>query len=371
MASAAFIVRYPYVAALACYREPIRYLAERGWTVDVYTELSRQHLPPEFIGKNVRVISVNLTRLKTFEMVVRLVCRRPRYDHLVAVPGWGLHYGSLASRLSGIPMICLSDELTAQSECRSADARKWKAREIAAHQKCEFTIALSPERADFIRNDNRLPADHEFFIVPNATPGPARRRPSNYFQGLLGIAPERTILLHAGSWWWRSDFSDLPSVAARWKNRAALVFHGRSIDPSPSEPVSSENVFFSRQPLPPDALDQAVSSAHIGLALYDANSVNHRLIGTASGKIPLYMKNGLPVIATYQPSFEWIEKEGCGVLVRGISEIEAAVDKIRERYAEMSSSVIRLYGERLDFNRFFGPVYDRMNAFAHKKSGGV
>src|SRR5262245_20291094 len=33
----AFVIPHPYVDALACFREPIRLLADEGWEIDLYT----------------------------------------------------------------------------------------------------------------------------------------------------------------------------------------------------------------------------------------------------------------------------------------------------------------------------------------------
>jgi hypothetical protein len=113
--------------------------------------------------------------------------------------------------------------------------------------------------------------------------------------------------------------------------------------------------------LPADLLDYAVSSAHIGLALYDTALANTRLMGTASGKITLYMKNLLPVIATAHPSLDWIEDEGCGVLVQSLADIEQAVERIRRNYDAYAANVKRYYDDQLDFTRAFAPVLDRLN----------
>ncbi len=70
------------------------------------------------------------------------------------------------------------------------------------------------------------------------------------------------------------------------------------------------------EPLPSELLDYAVSSADVGLALYDSAKENDRLMGTASGKLCLYLKNGLPVVRRGCRASQWVEREGCGVRVR-------------------------------------------------------
>jgi len=101
------------------------------------------------------------------------------------------------------------------------------------------------------------------------------------------------------------------------------VFQGRL----PTQMRTRESrgaVWFSPATLPASLLDHAISSAHIGLALYDDRRANDRLMGTASGKLCLYMKNALPVITTRLACFDWVEREGCGVRVRTTDEIPNA-----------------------------------------------
>ena len=154
---------------------------------------------------------------------------------------------------------------------------------------------------------------------------------------------------------------EIEKVVQQWRGDTVLVFQGRNMNPKFGKNEFTTNIRFSMNVLPSYLLDYAISSADIGLALYDTNTVNHQNVGTAGGKIPLYMKNELPVIATYQKSLEWIESEGCGVCVRSLHDIEKARDKISEKYNWYVENVKRTYTKRLDFNKHFEPVYSRLS----------
>ena len=355
---AAFVIPHPYVDALACFREPIRLLAEEGWAVDLYTAFSPFHPAPFFGRANVRLIPVVISRTGAVDLVRRLVCHRPKYRWLVTVPQWGLHYGAMASRLSGIPMGCISDELKTELEATTTEQRDWKERERRAHQRCRWTIALSQERADFIREENRLGPNHRIFVVPNAGSGASRRVPSRYFHDVLGLSSDTRVLLHAGSLWWQ-EAKALIESAQSWTNDWVVVFQGRFVASSNGW-CDSAHVRFSQQVLPAALLGYAVSSASIGLALYDESRTNNRLMGTASGKVSLYMKNALPVIATRAGGFEWIEREQCGVCVSSVGDIPAAADRIWTDYDRYARNVQRYFDESLDFTTRFRPVAQLM-----------
>lgn len=357
---AAFVIPHPYVDAIACFREPIKRLAADGWQVDLYTTLSPIHPPPVFTTENVHLVPVEVSRSGVLRLIAQLAWHRPRYDWIFAVPQWGLHYAGIAASLVGIPMVCLSDELKTDAEASTPVLKRWRRRERKAHQRCAFTIALTDERAAFIRTENALGAGHRIFTVPNSVPGPAVRLPSHYYQDTLGIAPEQCILLHAGSWWWKLGFAEIEDVVRGWQAHHVLVFQGRLLRHF-AEPAPHPRLRFSPTVLPAELLDYAVSSADIGLALYDTQIVNNRLMGAASGKVTLYMKNALPVIVTAHSSFDWVEREGCGVLVGSLAELEAAVTRILGDYERYVSNVTRYYAEHLDFRRTFAPVLARLD----------
>jgi hypothetical protein len=356
---AAFVIPHPYVDALACFREPIKRLADEGWHIDLFTMLSPQHMPPAFNRDKVRLIPVELTGAGALSLIARILLHRPRYKWLFAVPQWSLYYAGYAARMARIPVICISDELTAESEALTDENKRWKVRERRAHQACAMTIALTEERAAFIREEHRLGAAHPILVVPNAAPGAAERQASHYYQDTLGIARDKNVLLHAGSWWWRHSYPNLEEVAREWDGTTVLVFQGRLPNHFPSS-QAHPNLRFSPTVLPSQLLDYAVSSAHIGLALYDTKSVNNRLMGAASGKVSLYMKNGLPVVAVAHPSLAWIEGEGCGVLVRDLTGIAAAVARIRATYDTYVANVKRFYARELDFDKRFEAVRARL-----------
>jgi glycosyltransferase involved in cell wall biosynthesis len=140
-----------------------------------------------------------------------------------------------------------------------------------------------------------------------------------------------------------------------------VVFQVRLADRS-GKWRDSPHVRFATDVLPAALLDFAVSSASIGLALYDTTIANNRLMGTASGKVLLYMKNGLPVIATRAGGFEWLEREGCGICVSGVEDIRPAADRIWSDYDRFARNVRRCYDESLEFGRRFEPVARLMAA---------
>jgi len=358
MPDVAFVIEHPYIDALACFREPIKALAALGYGVDVYLRFTTWHPVPTFTSRNIRFIPIDVTHSGTATLVTQLISRFPRYAVIFTVPQWSLHWTSVASRITRTPIAYISDEI------RTHETRQ-KARERREHRRCAFTVALSEERADYIRQLNGLPADHPIYVVPNASPGPSMRVASHYYQDQFGIAPERLVLLHAGSMGW-SPVAGLAKAAADWgPDQPALVFQGRL----PTEMASLESrgsVWFAQTSLPADLLNYATSSAHIGLALYDDQKANDRLMGVASGKLCLYMRNALPVITTRLDCFEWVERERCGLRVASVDEIPDAARAIERDYDAYVCNVRRYYADHLDFTRTFPPVAAAVDRLANR-----
>jgi hypothetical protein len=128
--------------------------------------------------------------------------------------------------------------------------------------------------------------------------------------------------------------------------------------------VARGAVYYASESLPSGLLDYATSSADVGLALYDDHKENDRLMGTASGKLCLYLKNGLPVVTTRLPCFAWIETHGCGVRAASVRDVRAAIGIVRGEHARLSAAATRYYNEHLDFRTTFRPVVDFVDGLA-------
>jgi hypothetical protein len=126
-------------------------------------------------------------------------------------------------------------------------------------------------------------------------------------------------------------------------------------------------VRFARATLPSQLLDYAVSSAHVGLALYDDKKLNDRLMGTASGKLNLYLKNALPVITTALECFDFVDRFGIGVRVAEVTEVPTAIARIQRDYEGYTRRARAFYDGSLDFATNFEPV---LAALKHFQRGG-
>jgi glycosyltransferase involved in cell wall biosynthesis len=62
----------------------------------------------------------------------------------------------------------------------------------------------------------------------------------------------------------------------------------------------------------------------------------------------MFLAMGVPVIASRQPSFQFIEDYECGVLVDDEAGFIAAIDQMRHRLDEMKANALRCAREYID-----------------------
>lgn len=366
----AFVISRPYVGAFPCYREPIRFLADQGIKVDLYSMISDLHPVPNFLHENIRFIPMRISRTGAISLISRLVSHKPKYSWIFAVPQWDIHYAGIAASMAKIPLAYLLDEPFPEEEASTSLQKKWKERERRAHSKCALTLAFSPEGADFIRRENRLSDDHPVRMVWGTSPGPAERLVSHYYQDRFAISDRKCVLLHAGSWWWRKFFPDLEGELSRLGEDFRVVFDGRYEDRADQKKY--ENIHYCNTVASAEMLNYVVSSAHIGFTFYRDAPLSSRIAAGGSGKISLYLKNCLPVIVNQLDGLKWIEQEGCGICVRDIGEIKEAAAKIWSNYGWYVDNIKNVYAARLDFTKNFAAVFhEHFKSDANVESEGA
>lgn len=85
----------------------------------------------------------------------------------------------------------------------------------------------------------------------------------------------------------------------------------------------------------------SASAMDIGLSIYLNQAPQFQHMGISSNRLCMFLAMGVPVIASRQPSFQFIEDYDCGVLVSNESEFAAAVDRIASRLPEMRANALR------------------------------
>src|SRR5262249_20354354 len=92
----------------------------------------------------------------------------------------------------------------------------------------------------------------------------------------------------------------------------------------------------------------SVAGADIGMSIYLHSGPQFQNMGTSSTKLCMFLSMGLPVIASRQPSLEFLEQYDCGVLVENEHEFIEAIHFIRQRLPKMKANATRCAKEYID-----------------------
>jgi hypothetical protein len=83
----------------------------------------------------------------------------------------------------------------------------------------------------------------------------------------------------------------------------------------------------------------------IGLAIYTNPAPQFQHMGISSNRLCMFLAMGVPVIATRQPSFRFIEDYNCGILVENYDQFLAAIRHIGAHLPSMWENCHRCFNE--------------------------
>ena len=359
-------------------------LAGAGYEVDVLVRGADEELPPlDGIPQNVRILKAEFagrvsseTARKTikaklgtavgslsFLYFVLHATRGRHYDAIFGVDAVGSACGELVASLQRIPFFYWSLELTFARDVRHPLKRVLKFLERRAARRAAFLVIQDRLREQaFLEEHGR--GRHRTLLVPNAPVGFGAARASEYLHGKLAIPREQRIVLHAGMLDPEVLALELAGSVRRWPEPYCLVLHSNFWKPLDDPYISrvlalrEPRLYISNQAVPISELDRLIASAFIGLATYrDDLGPNYSLIVNASGKIPYYLRNGVPVICSDLPGMrDLMEQYGCGIAVKSVDEIPAALDAIAGNYAAFRAGAFECYRDHYEFSANFTPV---------------
>jgi glycosyltransferase involved in cell wall biosynthesis len=295
-----------------------------------------------------------------------------RYRCVLGVDADGL---VLAHRLAhGAPLGYISLELLLSHELGTAAEAQLKAQERELSRQARFVVVQDQARARLLADDNDLARDR-LVLVPNAPPGPARRKQTRFWHARFDLPADARVVIHSGSLGDWTGVEDIVASVPGWPQPWVLVVHTR-YDAESSGYVERlrrradpRRVWFSLKPVPRQDYDALIDGADVGLAFYvptGASSFtgsNVQTIGLSSGKLAYYLRAGLPVIVNRAASISAdIEADGAGVAVDDARSLGAALQRVASEYDVMSARACAFFEDRLAFGRAFAEVVRRVDA---------
>ena len=395
------VLRDAYLDSLPGLMSLLEFMTEAGWDVSVLSVQEPGFLPPtEWPGIRIAAVSggrrIGPLRVRvpvTLALAWAAFRERRRWRPHVVLSGGVLGvaaaraavWGSAVCRVQFVIELPRDPAVPAKGGFHSTGlARRawsafhgWVSRviervDVAAMREADMVIVQDQHRGHFLVE--RIGIDpRRLALLPNARRGGVCRKESHWLRHRFGIPAAQRIALHSGGLGAWCQSLELVESATRWPERWRLVLHTR-LRPETGVPYFDEvrraaeaaGVCLSLEPVPAATLDELISSADVGIALYaDRNGPAANLMGLASGKIGNYLKCGLPVISTGLPTVrDFVEHYQCGVCIDAVEEIPAALERIDADYARYRQNAFRCYEELFDPEPRCGEIDRRMRGLA-------
>jgi hypothetical protein len=325
-------------------------LASSGCHIDVFhwsefNSADRICLPGENVHfKYVRLYTTR-NKLKLTELTLRFA-RYMRYHCVFSVGLIGSYIGGVISAASRCPFVLLNDEFPSMYGENS-----WLSLERWAARRANVIVVPSDDRDTTLREELRLSDEKPFVTIRNT---PELTLPSAYidWHSRIGIPPEKSIFIHAGS---VADWGQVPEILASvsyWPADAVLLIHNSRTRnelvryrQELSHLDNPERVFWSSDLLSESMVNSLISYCSGSFALYRNCGPNFEQIGTSSGKLMRSIVCCTPAITSPFRSLDFVSRQGLGIQVKHPSEIAAAVENLmrdsesyRKRCAAFASS---------------------------------
>ena len=293
-----------------------------------------------------------------FDHAILKYLQARRYSVIIGVDPHGI---TLADALNGWAkklLVYISFEILFSDDVDSGRDEELMRLERAACRRTSLVLIQDDERAQAFCRETSFPREH-VLTLPVAPP-PQQVIKSDFLRKILGIPPDKRIVLYCGnlqSWASRDELAEMVSY---WPDEYCLVIHNRSnvqrtLQRFLDRLTDTGKIFVSAEPVGRKEMCSLVSSADFGLApykpvpgdLWTGNNIYH--LGFASGKISYYALCGLPMLARPLPVFEReFSNYDCGKIYRRIDETGLLLEEMSQNYEHYSRESVRFYNERLN-----------------------
>ncbi len=358
----ALLFNRTYIDAHQCFMELANQLAKNGFEVDLYTLNNSFNFQPFFENYNIRILPFPVTKFQKAEYWYKILFSKDRkYNAIIATPINGTWLALRTAAIQKIPYYYFADELVDHllKNILESDRNKMAKRNYLANKRAVATIALGKERFILQRELNKIDYPHEQIIIPNAPAGNPVKLKSNYFRDIFQIEDRKPILLFAGTLNWQLAKKIYEETKTYNDRDYHIVYHARTLGSMGED--QHPFIKMSRMPIPSTMLNYMVSSADIGLALYDRESISEKRNAFTGGKIGIYLKNGLPLIAGNAEELKVFETEKVGIFWDGESSINEIATKAIKNMENYRRNIPAFYREHLQYEFFFENLKSHLN----------
>lgn len=374
----AIVTAIDYLPVSATLMNTIRLLGKVGYKIDFICQSTAKawdlpefsdidftyHFAPRLNELRIPGLGLFIQTILTF-----WICLTRRPLAILAIDQEGLMAAGPSAILAQIPMIYLSLELRFKSTLKSRFFKFW---EKFYFNIVKFTIIQDKHRGEVLLQTLDVEKSdmekHDLIFIPHTngiTPPPTKR--GNYIRKRWNIPDSNKVILYCGGFTDVNMVNELALSAKTWDPKWTLIIHGwkgyQDYFDELKEICDGKHIILSEEVLKVEELDEFVSSADIGVALYKPIDENFYVMGLSSGKIWLYLRGGLPVITVDFPNLvEMVDHGRFGLYIHQPEEMSDAIQKILDDYSRFEKNSRVYFKKYGDFSTAFKPVLERLTA---------
>ena len=251
--------------------------------------------------------------------------------------------GTLA-RIYRKPCVTMADEIKNGSFAGNR-SRRWKQLCRSGMRASSLTVVNEQERIPIQRKYAGLPAEHPFVVYPGCfyQPPPAEFR--SVVRDRHGIPRDALVVCYSGilnegngGLWLASAVTRADPDVWFWAQvggqDALTLGLLRMVKGGERLRVEDDNLSW-------EEAWRSMGGVDIGIVAYLQDADQFRHMGTASNRLCMFLSMGIPVVATKQPSFEFVERYQCGILVDNKEQLVSAISHMKTRLAELKQNALR------------------------------
>ena len=366
MGRIALLIDRSYIDTQSCYMELPIHLANNGFKVDLYMPFSTNNHQPFFQNQAIRVLPFPDSAFQKAEYWSKILYARDRkYSAIIGTPVRGAWVAYKTAFLQRIPFYYFADELLEHliKDRPAPEKNRLIRQNYLANKKSAASIVLGEERYTRQKEQNRIDYPHDYIVIPNSQSGAAEKLRSNYFRDVFHIEDRKPILLFAGTLGWILAGRIYEETKGYSDRDYHLIFQSRTVGMMGND--THPFIKLSTIPIPSSMMNYAVSSADIGLVLYDRESPHETNNGITAGKIGTYLKNGLPLIAGSAENLRVFEEQGIGNFWDGKTEFDEVACRALGSLKNNQANIPAYYRTHLQYEVFFSKFLSHLRKSIH------
>jgi glycosyltransferase involved in cell wall biosynthesis len=318
---------------------------QNGYIVDVFTPGST---PEKTIyGDSIRVFRVEYSWIWILRNIIHT-----RWFSYALVSGTSedpLGIVGLICTIYRTKGICLVDEIKSGSY-RGDRSELWKKICIRAIRNSNFSIVNDNSRIGLLRQYAGLGEHKEILVYPGCfyqRPEISELKRVEYRKS-WGFSNEDFIIgssggfnMTAGADWllrYIKENDDVRSVIQPLGVTPLSMFLLRNLD-------YHKRIFIQNQRMDWNEAWESAQGLDIGICIYMNQAPQFQNMGISSNRLCMFLAMGVPVIASRQESFTFLETYECGLLVEDYNDFESAVGYIKKNWADMRDNCGKCFEE--------------------------